>query len=368
MDKKHKILIVDDNNDNLSVLGNILMQNSYSLQLANNGELALQVALKKHPDLILLDINMPGMSGYEVCTKLKSDPLTAEIPVIFLTAHTANENIVQAFSVGGVDYITKPFQEEELILRVKTHLELRDAKESLKQKNKQLEKLNSTKDKLFSIISHDLRGPIGLIMKIIEIILEKPDLNEERMRTYFKSQKELTQNTYFLLVNLLNWARQNMNQIKFLPKELELADLINECLYETKFNAEQKNISIKLNCKQSHKVFADEDMVTLILRNLMANAIKFTPNEGTIKVDVENDPENVWVQITDSGAGISNENMERILSDSEFFSTRGTNNEKGTGLGLKLVKDFVAQNNGELTIKSEKNKGSCFTFSLPSNL
>ena len=367
MEKKHKILIVDDNTDNLSILGNVLMRSNYALQLAKNGQMALQVAVKKIPDLILLDINMPGMSGYEVCKKLKADQLTKDIPVIFLTAHTSSENVIEGFSVGAVDYITKPFQEEELLLRVKTHLELKTVKEELIQKNMELGTINATKDKLFSIVAHDLRGSIGLMMNIMDIITNKADMDPERMHIYLKSQKELTHNTFFLLTNLLNWARQNMNKIVFHPENIQLNDLIAESISEIKFNAGQKNISVNLICTSTFIVFADVDMLKLIIRNLLANAIKFTPKNGNINVLVENYNDNVMVKITDSGIGMSDETIKKILSENEFYTTRGTNNETGSGLGLKLVKDFIAKNKGELMIESEINKGSSFSFKLPIN-
>ncbi len=365
MEKKHKILIVDDNNDNLSVLGNILMRQNYTLQVANNGKMAIQVAHKKQPDLILLDINMPGMSGYDVCKELKKEQDTAEIPVVFLTAHTEMENIKQGFSLGAVDYITKPFQEEELLLRVKTHIELKEAKDALKQKNEELNSLNATKDKLFSIIAHDLRGAVGILLNLNELITESNSIDENRMRSYLNSQFELTQSTYFLLVNLLNWAQQNMNQIKYNPKMIDVNNLIDIYLLDMKLLIDQKKIGLETHYKELYKAYADEDMVKLVIRNLLANAIKFTPVNGLITIDIEDNKSMVKVKFSNTGNGILPENIKKILSDHEYLTTRGTDNEIGTGLGMKLVKGFITQNKGTLKIESELNKQTQISFTLP---
>ena len=360
-----RILIVDDNTENLSVLGNMLMNTGYSVQVAQNGESAINAVNKKIPDLILLDISMPGLSGFDVCKILKEDEAKANIPVIFLTAHTDTEHIIEGFSLGGVDYITKPFNEQELLSRVKNHLDLKYAKAALEQKNDELKKLNATKDKFFSIIAHDLRSPIASMMAFIEIITKDKNLSEEMMMRLLITQKEMTRNTYNLLENLLNWAVHNMKNDMFEPRIIEINELVNEALLTVEFSAKQKGINIITEFTEKHQAYADTSMINLIIRNLLTNAIKYTPKGGIVKIDIEDNTNELEIKISDTGVGISQENIERILSDSEFYSSLGTNNEKGTGLGTKLIKNFIAKNNGKLKIESELNNGTCISFTLP---
>lgn len=362
---KSRILIVDDNVENLSILGNMLVNTNYYVQVAQNGESAIKAVQKKQPDLVLLDINMPGLSGYDVCKILKKNKKTAEIPVIFLTAHSETENIVTGFTLGAVDYIAKPFNEEELLVRVRTHLELKKAKNDLKQKNTELKEVITAKDKLFSIIAHDLRGPIASMMSFIDIVTEEDKMNEETLHLFLQSQKELTHNTYNLLNNLLNWARHNMDQIQFIPELLTINKLLDENITSLHFIAKQKEISFITDYIEEYIVFADKDMVNLIIRNLLNNAIKFTPKKGYIRVNLKDKSNEVEIQITDTGVGISKENIKKLLLSSEFHTSVGTDSEKGTGLGIKLVKNFLEINNGTLKIESELNKGTCISFTLP---
>ncbi|MCG8696745.1 MAG: hybrid sensor histidine kinase/response regulator [Bacteroidales bacterium] len=362
---KNKILIVDDNDDNLSVIGNLLINANYTVQVARDGESAIKIVHHKMPDLILLDIRMPGMSGYDVCITLKKDSSTTNIPIIFLTANSETEDIVYGFELGAVDYITKPFNKAELLSRVHTHLNLINARKELEQKNTELKSLNATKDKFFSIIAHDLKGPISSMMQIAEMLSNNEIKDEITLAKVFTTQKELTKNTYSLLENLLHWAKQNSEQILFRPQKIMLSKLLDNNITGIKFKAKQKAISIEKDYLKTFEVYADLDMVNLIVRNLLSNAVKFTTEGGTIAIKVEDLSDAVKVQVIDTGIGMEKKIVDKILSDNEYYWTLGTNQEQGTGLGIKLVKNFIHQNKGIFNIESEVNKGSCFSFTLP---
>ena len=242
-----------------------------------------------------------------------------------------------------------------------THIDI----ENQKAIEENLRNLNATKDKFFSIIAHDLRGPIGSMMQISEMISDKDRFDEEMFTKFLNSQKELSKSTFQLLENLLNWARYNREQIQYKPKVFELSSIIDENIVNVKYRAKQKGISILTDYVHPYKVYADEDMVKLIIRNLLSNAIKFTGNEGFIRIEFEQKDKFLEVKFIDNGIGITEENIEKILSDKEFYSTQGTANEKGTGLGLKLTKSFIVLNKGELKIESEKGVGTRFIFTLP---
>ena len=242
-----------------------------------------------------------------------------------------------------------------------THIDI----DKQKKIENELRIANATKDKFFSIIGHDLRGPIGSLMLISELISQKGNVDEVTLYDFLNSQKELSKSTFQLLENLLNWAKYNLKQIEYSPKLINIGDIIRENLASVKFQALSKDIKIAADCEQQHIAFADEDMVKLIMRNILSNALKFTPHGGSITIVVLEENGSIAVRITDTGVGITPENIEKILSDDKFITTYGTENEKGTGLGLKLCKSFVSLNKGTLTIESEIGKGTSFSFTLP---
>jgi len=353
------ILIVDDIPDNLRVLGGILKEEGYKIRPVLNGELALQVAEKEKPDLILLDIMMPGMDGYEVCRQLKINPGLKDIPVIFISALNDTTDLVKAFESGGVDYITKPFQAAEVSIRVATHLKIC-------RQNNELRELNATKDKFFSIIAHDLRGPIGNMLSISEVISEKGQVDEDTLYSFLEMQKELSKETIHLLENLLIWAQSNTNRIDFEPVFLDLNVLISESIEGANVQAMNKNIAISDGSNKPCQVFADENMIRLILRNLLTNAVKFTPHEGKIIVSANSGiNQEVVISVKDTGIGIP-EDMLKNLFRIEVSSKRyGTDGEASNGLGLLLCKEFVEKHKGKIRVESEENIGSVFSFSIP---
>ena len=233
-----------------------------------------------------------------------------------------------------------------------------------KKNEEALRGLNSTKDKLFSIISHDLRGPIGAIMQIAEMVSEKNAVDEETLFMFLKSQKELTQHTFQLLDNLLSWSRFNLEQIQYKPGKISLRAIIDESLLAVRYRADEKGIPVNLEISEDIHAFADEEMIKIVVRNLLNNAIKFT-RQGQITIAVNELHDHVTVQVTDTGVGIKNDMLEKILSDNEYITTRGTANEAGSGLGLKLCKNFILQNKGQFEIESDAGKGSVFSFTLP---
>jgi two-component system, sensor histidine kinase and response regulator len=353
------ILIVDDVPANLKLLSSILKDEGYKIRPVLSGDLALQVAEKEKPDLIILDIMMPGMDGFEVCRQLKANPELNNIPVIFISALNNTNDVVKAFESGGVDYITKPFQAPEVSVRVATHLKIC-------RQNKELLELNATKDKFFSIIAHDLRGPIGNMLSISEIISEKGQVDDDTLYTFLEMQKALSKETIQLLENLLIWARSNTKRINFEPVLLDLNVLVNECIEVAQIQAMRKKITIEEDLITQYHLFADENMVRLILRNLLSNAVKFTPHNGKVNISVALQENNsIVISVKDTGIGIPPE-MLRNLFRIEVRSNRyGTDGEASNGLGLLLCKEFIDRHKGKIWVESEDKKGSVFSFSIP---
>ena len=357
--KLYNVLIVDDVPKNIQVLGSILRDQGYQLSFAMDGKRALDLTSKGKYDLILLDIMMPEMDGYDVCTMLKQDPLTRDIPVIFLTAKTEVDSIVKGFKLGAVDYITKPFYSEELLSRVQTHLELKTTREKLARSN-------AAKDMFFSIIAHDLKNPFHALLGFSELLLYSFDtLSKDKAIKYIQNIHNSGTNLYKLLENLLQWSRLQTGSMESNQKDINLLTILEKCLGTLNPNYTIKNINIVKNIDPDIQIFADPDMSELILRNLIANAIKYTRDGGEILIDSKPIENFVEIAVSDNGMGIKAEDIPKLFEIDEKHSTLGTSNERGTGLGLILCKEFIDLNRGEIWVESEIGKGSIFKFTLP---
>ncbi len=366
--KRQTILIVDDNKKNLQVLGNVLHEEGYKIAVAQDGYQAVKLAEKVLPGLILLDVMMPGIDGYEVCMSLKSKKELKNIPVIFLTAKSETTDIVEGFKRGGVDYITKPFKKEELLARIGTHMELAIARKLLKKRAEDLNAANAAKDKLFSIIAHDLRHPLADLKTLLELLLfDYERFTKEDIIKCFKEIRDTTDEAYNLLQNLLQWSRKEMNSLPFEPAFFKLNDVVDSTIRLFRQSTGKKNIKVTFSNGDDIRVFADKNMIEAVLRNLVNNAIKFSYQDSTIIIEAKKENDEVEVRVKDFGHGIKKEHKEALLSENVAISTRGTNNEKGTGVGLNLCIDFIKKNKGRLWFESEEGKGSTFYFTIPAD-
>ncbi len=352
---KSLILIVDDEPANQKVLASTLKKKGYSIILADNGMQALEVLKTKKPHLILLDIMMPGMDGFEVCQKIKTEDNTKDIPVFFLTAHSETEKVVKGFQLGAVDYITKPFNSEELITRVQTHLKLKAIEEELKASN-------ATKDKFFSIIAHDLGNLFNGLIGVSRILTED-DVPINNTDEFLQIILQSSQKGFDLLQNLLEWSRVQTGKLNAHPITLNFENLAKYNIQLLFNQAKQKNIKLVSHIKPL-SVFADEYMLNTVIRNLLANAIKFTPENGLVEIYATEKDTLVEISIKDTGVGITQETIEKMFKIDVHQSTKGTAGEKGTGLGLILCKEFVEKNGGIIGVDSEVGKGSRFYIQL----
>ncbi len=363
--KQHSlILIVDDYPENIQILLQILHSEKYSFAVATCGAEVFLSIEAELPDLILLDVMLPDMDGFEICERLKKDPKTANIPVIFLTAKVEIEDKVRGFGVGAVDYITKPFDENEVTARVTTHLRLQKTEQQLRQ-------LLTTKDKFFSIIAHDLRTPIGSIKSALQLI-QNGIIEGDQINFVIKELAQNASQTYDLLENLLFWARSQRQSIEFYPQAIDLHAIIDDVFLLYTHVAQSKQISMQncIHCKTA--VLADKNMLHLILRNLISNALKFCNLEGIIKIECnphfskpKDNQRFIQIAVVDNGVGIDAENLPKIFNNNLNFTTFGTQNEKGSGLGLLLCQEFVLKNGGKIWVESTKGVGSRFIFTLP---
>lgn len=296
----------------------------------------------------------------EAVTEAMNRHIGGEIPFYEATYRLRNKNGEWTWIMGRGKVVDR-LPDGRPLRALGTHINI----DPLKRAEQELLQANQTKDKFFSIIAHDLRGPISTMMKISELVARKGLLNETDLYRFLNSQVEISRNTYDLLENLLQWARLNRSQITPHPRNIELEPLIHQLVQASKYRIEAKKLQIDLNTVPGLRVWADEEMLKLIIRNLLSNAIKFTPQQGCITITTTQNEQNLFVQITDTGAGMTAEALNHVLHSNEFITTTGTDNEKGTGLGLKLCGQFAELNGGSLTVSSQPGTGATFTLNLP---
>ena len=245
-------------------------------------------------------------------------------------------------------------------------LELEKTNKKLNQLLKDFRELNATKDKFFSIIAHDLKGAFSVQLSGSKLLSEHIDImDKETIKTVGEELKTNTKNLLNLLENLLHWSRIQMGRIKYKPHKLLLNELTEECIKLMKGRAIEKEIQLYSQIEKNTFVYADQEMVNLVLRNLVSNAIKFTNRGGTVYITSKKQGKFVEIAITDTGVGISKEKIDKLFRIDENYTTRGTENEKGTGLGLILCKEFVEKNKGKIWIESKLGEGTSVKFTLP---
>ncbi|OOM77756.1 sensor histidine kinase RcsC [Clostridium puniceum] len=354
-----KILIVDDAVFNIRIVTKILEDAGYDIYTAKSGVRAILEVKKNKIDLILLDVMMPEVDGYQVNKILKQNKDTKDIPIIFLTARGDSVSLVKAFEDGAVDYVTKPFNEKELLSRIKIHLELQRTRKKLKESN-------STKDKFLSIIGHDLKNPIGVVKGLAdELVQNINELDRDEIKEFSKRILRNSDKVCQLLQDILEWARVQSDKIEYKPTMLNLREVVNESVKLLLLNARKKHINIIVLIEDDIEVCADFNMLNTVMRNLISNAIKFTYKNGDILITVDVEVDYCKISVKDTGVGIKEENIKKLFSIDSNFTTRGTQNEEGTGLGLILCKEFVERNGGSIFIESEYGKGSCVLFTIP---
>lgn len=368
-----KVLLVDDTPANIDVLRKTLQPEGYEIAIAPNGKIALTIVDRVLPDLILLDVMMPEIDGFETCRRLKEKDLTRDIPVIFITAKTETEDIVKGFSLGGVDYIAKPFRQEEVCARVRTHLQLRASMKQveaqrgqLEEQNKKLAELNNLKNKFIGIAAHDIRNPLTSMLGFSQLMIENMDALPAAERTqYVKLIHSSSEKMLALVNNLLDISVIESGNLKLAVKPDSLEELCRERVHIFDFNARKKNIFLQPSIEEIGAVPFDKDHISQVFDNLISNAIKFSPQGSNVRVSVEKEGNTAKVSIRDEGPGLSEEDKARLFGAFQKLSARPTGGEKSTGLGLAIVKKIVEAHEGSMSVESKLGSGTTFSFSLP---
>ena len=365
---EYKILIVDDISSNVLLLKVLLVKEQYNVITASSGREALTLIEQEKPDLLLLDVMMPEMSGYEVAQHMKMNAEMKEIPIIFLTALNSTVDIVNGFQVGGNDFISKPFKKEELTIRIDHQLSLIAAKRIIIRQTEELRKIICGRDKLYSVIAHDLRSPMGAIKMVFNMLILNlpPETIGQNMFEMLEMANRTTEEVFSLLDNLLKWTKSQIGKLNVVYQDFEITEVLEGIIGIVSMVGKLKHIRISQDeCYELADVHADIDMTKTVMRNLLSNAVKFSHEGGEVLVSIRKENDMAIISVKDSGCGMSEEDQKKLLNESTHFSTFGTNKEEGSGLGLLLCKDFVEKNGGTLWFESQKGVGSTFSFSIP---
>ncbi|ACB74097.1 hybrid sensor histidine kinase/response regulator [Opitutus terrae] len=350
------ILIVDDTPANLCVLVETLGAAGYRLMVAEDGEEALAQTAQTVPDLILLDVMMPGIDGFETCRRLRAQPTTADTPVLFMTALNETPDKVKAFAAGGVDYITKPIEHEEALARVRTHLTLRRLRHELAE---QL----AIKEQFMRIAGHDLRNPVCLILMAVELARRsagKPELLGEHLTSIADSVAQIRRiiDTFLgIKMPLAGCADAGA---------VDLALLAAAVARQYAPMAERKQIALSVDAVEQPMVArGDATLAYQALANLVSNALKYTPPHGRVQLGTRLTGEVVRVEVSDSGPGVPAAERDGLFTAGRRLSPRPTADEESHGHGLAIVKQIVAAQGGSVGADFPAGGGSVFWFQLP---
>ena len=362
----YKILIVDDVVSNVLLLKILLTNEKFQVCTANNGRMCIEQAKKEKPDLILLDVMMPELNGFDTAVILKKEPETMEIPIIFLTALNNPSDLVHGFQVGANDFLTKPFNKEELVMRVMHQIQLVAAKRIIVRQNEELRRTIQNRDKMYSVIAHDLRSPMASIRMVLNLTVNvvSPDTVGEEIFSLLDKANRESEETHDLLDNLLKWTKSQTGRLNVVYQHVELDDVVPGVVDIFKMIAEMKKINlVYLPAEEKITVRADNDMIKTVIRNFMSNAIKFTPEGKGIEVFYKREGDFARISVRDHGIGIAADRVDSIFHKGE--TTFGTDGEEGSGLGLQLCQDFARKNGGDAYVESVEGEGSTFSFTIP---
>jgi two-component system sensor histidine kinase/response regulator len=388
MKYKPLVLIIDDSLVNLMLLHNVLEQHNFRVIIAETGEQGLLLAKESMPDLILLDIIMPGWDGYETCQHIKQEAQLSQIPILFLSALGETDNKVQALQVGGVDYVSKPFQKEELLARVKTHVELAHLRKNLEREvvnqtervqmlyealqlsYEKAQQASILKSQFLRNISHEFLTPMNIVLGMTEMLMEETELTEEQnyyAQAVMKAGKQLMD----ILTNMLNFSQQFKGELKEVVTEFKLLDLVEKILKTFSATTKSKDLPIayEIAPELMVPVRGNREQIYRVLSKLVENAIKFTEQGYVIiRIQALNSPEEqqwIYFEVIDTGIGIAKDKQHQLFEIFTQVDGSSTRAYDGMGMGLAVAKMFTENMGGQIGLKSELGQGSTFWFSVP---
>jgi len=383
--KQFTVLIVDDNPKNLQILGSMLTEEGYEVEFASNGLIALEWIDERSFDLVLLDVMMPGIDGFEVCKKIRKQEHLDNLPVLFLTAKTDKESTVKGFKLGAQDYIAKPFDTGELLARVKTNIELKKSRELLRDANqwlegevakrtgelelktKELEKANSdlrsldiAKTDFLKIISHEIRTPLNGILGFLELLKTRIDSDELRSFIEMLDENAVRLESFSLTALHITNLTLRKQKVKKVPAMMN--QMVADSMKHVKNRLVKKGIEMEYTDTSTQPWALDPELITFSLANILDNSIRHSDPGSTIKIHIEsNEKENIC-RISDQGAGFSEEALENLY---KMFSPGEQHIDSNKGLNLSLIKLIMDAHKGEIDVRNNEDKGATVTLIFP---
>lgn len=362
LNKKTSILVVDDEESNLRLMDAILTSQDYEVITATDGNQALDISVKAKPDVVLLDVMMPGLSGFEVCQRLKADPNTAPIPVLLVTSLHQRENRLNGMMAGANDFVTKPIDKEDLLLRVRNAVCAKRLYDELQSNYEKLKELERLRDNLTHMIVHDLRSPLAGVSGYLQLI-PKENLEPKQAQYLEKSLAAVTMLSE-MIDSLLDVSRLEEGKMPIHKNPCDIKTLIHEAIEtlgvlknKCNFKLEASGDSVMMDC--------DPDIIRRVLANLLGNAVKYSPRDEMIILTIVDAQEDKKISITDKGYGIAPEYHQKIFEKFGQVEMRKQDQMHSTGLGLTFCRLAVEAHGGKIGVVSEAEKGSTFWFTLP---
>jgi signal transduction histidine kinase len=366
-----KILVVDDNEANRLLAQNTLEDEDYSVVLARGGVEGIASFEKEQPDCVLLDVRMPDLDGFAVCERIRALPNGSETPILFLTAQRDVDTFDRALRVGATDFLTKPVQPAELVIRVQSALklrrlsaELREHYDVLKQQRDELLRLQLQKERLTAFVVHDLKNPVNSMDLHAQLLLRDQGLPARARESAAAIRTDARQLTRMIL-NLLDLSKADEGRLAPKLSDIDLRGLVNEVLSELALNAEGRQVALRSSI-EVERIHADEDLFRRTLTNLVENAIRYAPAETSVTVTAVRVPDGIELRVADAGRGIAPEMREKVFdafaqadSSDEYAMNRA-----GRGLGLTFCKLVVEAHGGRIWVEEAK-PGAVFCMRLP---
>lgn len=349
------VLIVDDNENNRDILSRRLKRQKYNVSVAENGQEALEMVERQKFDLIILDVMMPGISGLEVLRRLRKTYSVADLPIIVATARDQSEDIVTALELGANDYITKPIDFPVALARIQTQLEVTQ--------------LSELKDEFIRMASHDLKNPLSVVLGLVRIIEKRVPPGQLMTPDAHDLLSKITKRALEMqgiIEDFLDFHALQDGRLSLVKVQTNLNEIAQEVVEGNRDYAMVKGIQLSLNMDaELPRVNADADRVSQVVRNLISNALKFSPHGSAATVSTRRENAHVVLEVSDTGPGLTTEDLEKVFTKYSRLSNKPTGGEKSSGLGLAICKQMIDLHGGEIEVRNNPEKGASFWFKLP---
>ena len=362
-----RILVVDDDRLNRRILAGVLRPEGFDVVEAESGEQALELYASTHPDLVLLDVELPGINGFEACRQLRARHGVEAAPVIFITAKSGSEDVVTGLAAGGVDYLPKPIRAKEALARIRAHLQIRLLMAEQRLLVAQLSQANAAKNKFLGMAAHDLRNPLASIRGLAEFMRDgvvgpiTPD-QLDLVTTIHTASQEMLQ----MVNELLDVATIEAGELVLALETVSLAELVEKAVYLANIEAAKKGTRIEFMaaCRPA-TAQVDPHKIRQVVNNLLSNAVKFSPPGSTVTAALAAVAGGHAVAVSDEGPGIPESERDRLFKDFGRTSVKPTGGEKSTGLGLAICRKIVDAHRGTITAENLPQRGCVFRVVLP---